>query len=122
MQRPGLHTILITGVMFFPVMAATQGLPDPTRPASYTGRLQNTSDLPQELVNWDVRAIKRSGDKRNAIVNGKLVNIGDEIDSATIIDITENSVVLDYGRKELVLRLIPGDIKVRRTADIHGTD
>jgi hypothetical protein len=95
--------------------ARGQTLPDPTRPANYSVRLAASEELPQQFINWDVRAIRTAESGRNAVVNGRLVKIGDEIDTARIVDITPDSVVLDYDRRQLVLRLLPEDIKKKRT-------
>ena len=86
-------------------------LPDPTRPANYAGSMAVQQELPDKLINWKVRAIRTSERGRNAIVNGRLVKVGDEVDSATIVDITSDTVVLSHDRKQLVLRLVPWDIK-----------
>ena len=94
------------------VMAET--LPDPTRPSTFTIRRQIQDELPQEFISWNVKAIKTSEQERNAIVNDQLVKIGDEINSARVVDITPNTVVLEHDRKELVLRLLPKDFKIKR--------
>lgn len=88
-----------------------ESLPDPTRPANYSEVTEIREQLPKEYINWNVRAIRTSESGRNAIVNGRLVKVGDEIDSATIIDITSNSVVLAHDSKQVVLKLIPADVK-----------
>ena len=95
--------------------AFAESLPDPTRPANYSARIAIQAELPQQFINWNVRAIRSSETGRNAIVNGNLVKVGDVIDSATIVDITDNSVVLVHDNKQLVLKLVPEDIKKKHT-------
>lgn len=99
--------------MVLPFLVFGESMPDPTMPAGYSGGQLVREELPQELMKWDVRAIRLSDSGRIAVVNGRLVRIGDEIDSATVIDITAGTVVLEYDRKQLVLRLMPKDIKHR---------
>lgn len=107
--------ILFVLGLFVSSNSFTESLPDPTRPTNYSSRPISVEEVPQEFINWDVRAIRSSEGGRNAIVNGRLVKVGDEIDSATIVDITANTVVLDHGRQQLVLRLMPKDIKKKHS-------
>ena len=97
--------------IFAPAKLYAESLPDPTRPANYSEVTEVMTQLPKELINWNVRAIRSSETGRNAIVNGKLVKVGDEIDSATIVAITSNTVVLRHDTKRVVLKLIPAEIK-----------
>ena len=92
--------------------AHAEALPDPTRPANYSTRTI-TQVLPPQLINWDVRAIRSSASGRNAVVNGRVVKVGDTINTAVIRDITPDTVVIDYERKQVVLRLMPENIKTR---------
>ncbi len=50
-------------------------------------------------------AIRISASDKSAIVNGKLVRIGDEIDTATIIEINRLSVVVSHEDKKIIVRL-----------------
>jgi len=112
------NMLWILAVMPVAVMtgnAFAETLPDPTRPANYSDRIAIQMELPQQFLNWNVRAIRSSESGRNAIVNGSLVKVGDVIDSATIVDITSNSVVLVHNNKQLVLRLGPENIKKKHT-------
>lgn len=103
--------LLIISGIFIPARLFAESLPDPTRPANISEVKEVSTQPPNELINWDVRAIRSSEAGRNAIVNGKLVKVGDEIDSATIVAITANTVVLRHDNKKLVLKLIPAEIK-----------
>lgn len=93
-------------------------LPDPTRPADFFSRSVIQEERPQELINWHVTAIRTSTAGRSAIVNGKLVKVGDEIGSATVLEITSKSVVLDYLRKQLEINLIPRGIE-KKPSSVH---
>ena len=109
------RSVLIVISLLTLAYAHAETLPDPTRPANYSARLLSKEVLPLQLINWDVRAIRTSASGRNAVVNGKLVRIGDTLESATIVDITPATVVINLDRKQLVLRLMPEDIKTRAT-------
>jgi len=86
-------------------------LPDPTRPADFFTRTVIDEEQPQESMNWHLTAIRTSTTGRSAILNGTLVKVGDEIESATVLEITSKSVVLDYNRRQLEINLIPRGIK-----------
>jgi type II secretion system (T2SS) protein B len=89
-------------------------LPDPTRPANFF--VQDTEPIyieeifTKEKVSWRVSAIRISPDDRSAIVNGKLVRVGDEVSSATIAEINPLSVVVDYEDRKLIVRLFNNQV------------
>lgn len=112
-----LSLVIVAG-MSMTYTAYGDPLPDPTRPANYSQVTEIKAKLPNEFRNWNVRAIRTSDNGRNAIVNGTLVKVGDEIDSAKIIDITRNTVVLAYDSKQLVLKLIPAEIKKKHSNEV----
>ena len=91
------------------------GLPDPTRPANYI--VKGTEPVfielidTKEKISWRVSAIRISAEDRSAIVNGKLVRVGDEISSAIISEINPLSVIVDYDDKKLIVRLFNYQIK-----------
>ncbi len=95
-------------------------LPDPTRPADYSTDTVAEEEQPQEPTDWHLTAIRTSAEGRLAIVNGTLVRIGDEVGSATVLEITSKSVVLDYNQKRLEINLLPQDIK--KTVSATGYD
>lgn len=90
-------------------------LPDPTRPANYI--VKDTEPVFIELIDtnekisWRVTAIRISADDRSAIVNGKLVRVGDEIRSALISEINPLSVIIDYEDRKLIVRLFNNQVK-----------
>jgi len=91
--------------------AATEPLPDPTRPAGYSARKPADQELPREIVNWNVTAIRIAGTERSAIINGQLVKVGDRIGKGMVLEINHEGVVLDYNRQQLVIGLLPYSIK-----------
>ena len=113
-----MKTLVCTLPLAFSAMllntVLAEDLPDPTRPANYSSRPVSVQDLPKEMNNWNVHAIRTSPTGRNAVVNGRVVRVGDAIDTATIVDITPYAVVLAFDKKELVLKLMPADIKKKR--------
>ena len=100
---------ILTSIPLF-VIANTE-LPDPTRPANFIVEdikpvlIEVFEIYAKEKINWRVTAIRISKDDRSAIVNGKLVRVGDAISSATIAKINPLSVVVEYEDRKLIVRL-----------------
>jgi hypothetical protein len=87
-----------------------EGLVDPTRPATYRVTPAATAVSESALR---VEAIKRSGERYIAIVNGKLVRPGDRVGSAVIQRIEQASVHYSQSGRTLVARLPGANISVR---------
>lgn len=75
---------------------------DPTRP--YSAPI--TLDVAP--VRFQVNAIINSDKRRLAIVNGRRVGVGDEIDGATVLSISKNEIVLQVDDQETTLTLNRG--------------
>ena len=84
-------------------------LPDPTRPATFIVEDSEPVFI-EEIdvkgkINWKLSAIRISTEDRTAIVNGKLVRVGDEIGPAKVLEINSLSVVIDHEDRKLIVRL-----------------
>jgi hypothetical protein len=104
-------------LMFLPlVVNANAELPDPTRPANFF--VEDTEPIyveefnieTKEKISWKLSAIRISDKDRTAIVNGKLVRIGDEVSSAIVAEINPLSVVMNYEDKKLIVRLFENQV------------
>lgn len=113
MQKITTGMLLAVATGFWPMLNHSSPLPDPTRPANYFTRttINEDLDLPEKVIDWKLTAIQISDRRRTAIVNGRILKAGDEIGNVTVLKITPNSVVLDYGGKQLVVNLIPYSVK-----------
>ena len=76
-----------------PVVAATRG-PAKARPATFS-----------------VSAILVSQKRRVAIVNGKRVSEGDQVDGATVVKILADRLRLNFHGKEITTRLLPDPLR-----------
>ena len=79
---------------------------DPLRPPGYS----KTVVLPiNKNKTWYVNEILASEGRRIAIVNGKMVKVGDTVDGAKVIKIASDKVKLHYKNRiiDLPLTLIP---------------
>jgi len=102
------HISLVLFAIMLPAsLQAIAQLPDPTRPADYQSapKIVYEEELPKELIDWVVTAIRITGDERTAILNGQLVRAGDVIGPATVVEIQPVSVILDYQQNTVVVRL-----------------
>jgi len=95
-----LSLALLTGT----VIGQTEILPDPTRPVGYN-EMATVQEIPGELVEWKLTAIRISGTDRSAIVNNKLVRAGEIIGSAKVLEIGADGVTLILNNKPLKIRL-----------------
>ena len=84
---------------------ADVGLSDPTRPADYSVAISAKQVAPQKRTEFNLNAIRISNEDRSAIVNGRLVRVGDDIGTAKVREINKQDVVLDYERKQLTIPL-----------------
>lgn len=107
-----LKKIQIVVLTLLPVfVSANAELPDPTRPATYLDKsvepvyVEDFDTGIKAKINWELSAIRISENDRTAIVNGKLVRVGDEVESAKILEINPLSVLIDHEERKLIVRL-----------------
>jgi len=104
--------IYLTILIFFPVsVLANAELPDPTRPANFfveSGEpvyVEVFNESKKEQLSWTLSAVRVSERDKTAILNGKLVRVGDEINQAKVMEIKARSVVINHADKKLIVRL-----------------
>jgi hypothetical protein len=85
-------------------------LRDPMRPPTAPATAMSRTSAPSSL---QLQAVIGSGPSRVAIVNGKVVHIGDKVDGATIEDISANTVRYTRGGKQLIASLPNTKLDVR---------
>lgn len=104
-----INNILCLFIVLPLFASANTELPDPTRPANYIvediGPVYVEEVEMNEQISWKLSAIRISKNDKTAIVNGKLVRVGDEVSFATISEINPLSVVINYEDKKLIVRL-----------------
>ena len=102
-------------VMLAPLVSANMQLPDPTRPAHYL--VEDTEPVFFEEIETNgkisltLSAIRISATDKTAIVNGKLVRVGDEVSAATVTEINRVSIVVRYENINIIVRLFNNQIK-----------
>lgn len=88
---------LAAGLLLAPGASGTAAwaeLRDPTRPAGYGVSAALETVAPEQQ--WWLTLIKIDGNRRSAVVNGRLVRKGDVVDGATVVEIRPSRVVLSW--------------------------
>ncbi len=82
---------------------------DPMRPP------QSGESVPQHATGdprWMVTGILVSPERRLAMINNRLIGVGDSVDGARVRNIYGNGVELDIGGRSIVLRPVTGSIRL----------
>ena len=88
----------------FAAVAATESLPDPTRPpASLSMGQQDVTKFSGPVL----QSVMISLERRVAIISGQTVKLGEKFGNAQVIKITEGEVVLQSGKDLQTLKLFP---------------
>lgn len=100
----GLVTVVLLMLASVPGLA----LEDPMRPSGSAamGRPGGAGRATLELTSTMV-----SRERRAATINGKVVQVGERIGDARVVEILPSLVRLRKGNRELVLRLLPAGVK-----------
>ena len=106
----GLKMLLAVLLLSAPQIAAAEPLPDPTRPAidltsSGTGGVADV--VPDDAVPRGLQSIIISPQYRAAIINGETVSMGGKYGDSRLVEVRENSVVLQNAQGRRVLELFP---------------
>ena len=81
-------------------------LEDPTRPSDFINTKTNPEDKVHPKDTFSLEAIVISDDYKAAIINEKILQVGDMIGSKKVVSIDEEKVILSQEKnKDLVLRL-----------------
>lgn len=107
-QSLSLYIIILIGFSSVLASAAAQDLPDPTRPP---GAKVSSSTNPKRAQNWTLSSTLITNGRRNAIINGQLVTIGQIINHAKVISIQPNEVWLLHKQKRIRIKLLAQEIK-----------
>jgi hypothetical protein len=91
-------------------IAAAEALPDPTRPSIdlNSSGVESASDAaPEEVATRGLQSIIISPLYRAAIINGETVVLGGKSGDSKLVEVRENSVVLQNAQGRRVVELFP---------------
>jgi MSHA biogenesis protein MshK len=108
--RTHLLAILLSGTVLASATTAAADLGDPMRPPSAPAAVISRPSASSSL---QLQAVIGTGASRVAIVDGKLVRVGDKIDGAVIDEISTGSIRYTRGGKQLVASLPDTKLDVR---------
>lgn len=105
----GLRMLLAAWLLCVPQIAAAESLPDPTRPAiDLSGGAGGAADAaPVEAAPQGLQSTIISPQYRAAIINGETVRLGGKSGDSRLVEVRENSVVLQNAQGRRVMELFP---------------
>lgn len=108
--------LLAALLLYVPQIAAAEPLPDPTLPAidlNSSGTGSAVEVAPEDAVPRGLQSVIISPQYRAAIINGATVPLGGKYGDSRLVEVRENSVVLQSAQGRRVLELFP-KVSVRR--------
>ena len=105
----GLRLLAVL-LLCVPQIAAAESLPDPTLPAidlNDTGKDGTPNAAPEDAATRGLQSIIISPGYRAAIIDGVKVGIGDRTGDSRLVEVRENSVVLENIQGRRVVELFP---------------
>ncbi len=104
-----LRMLLTMLSCLLPQIAAAESLPDPTRPAiDFRAGVGDEADAAQaEAAPRGLQTIIISPHYRAAIINGETVRLGGKVGDSKLVEVRENSVVLQNAQGRRVMELFP---------------
>ena len=101
--------MLLVTLIWHPTSFA-ESLKDPTRPPSHRFNAAEAAGT-KAAPRWVLSSTLIAPARRLATINGKTVGLGQKIGAARVISIDPSRVALREGNKEIILELLPMDIK-----------
>ena len=117
-RRTLMGGALAAGLLACVPSVLAQELADPTRPPS-SFMEGNTGDVQQAASGPVLQSVLISPRRREAIISGQTVKVGDSLGESKVVRITENEVVLRTGKALQTLKAFPG-IEKQRTSGRAG--
>lgn len=116
----GLRTLLGMLLLSATSLCAAESLPDPTRPAiDLSGGTGGAAEVESaEAVPQGLQSIIISPQYRAAIINGETVRLGGKTGDSRLIEVRENSVVLQNSQGRRVMELFP-KVGIRKNAVVQ---
>ena len=107
------YTMIIAVLVHFPLVAnsgSLDSLPDPTKPY-YSALEKREKTITKQLSRQhksrlSLQQIKITPFNKFAIINGKILSVGDTVMDATVVSILENRVFLQRKSKIVELQLV----------------
>jgi MSHA biogenesis protein MshK len=116
----GLKLLLAVLLLYAPQFAASEPLPDPTLPAidlNSSGAGSAADMVLDDAVPRGLQSVIISSQYRAAIINGETVSLGGKYGDSRLVEVRENSVVLQNAQGKRVLELFP-KVSIRKNETV----
>jgi hypothetical protein len=100
-------TIFVAVFMLPSQLALAETMSDPMRPPQSGSAPQRATGDPR----WTVTGILISSERKLAMINDRLIGVGESVDGARVRNIYGNGVELDIGGRSIVLRPVAGSLR-----------
>ena len=99
---------LILWMLTLVIMPSKASMNDPTRPPAF-----NVTTVTKKAVDprWVLSSTLVSREHRNAVINNRVVSLGDVVSGARVVEIEPMRVVLNRNGQQIVLMLLEKNIK-----------
>lgn len=95
-------------------------LEDPTRPPTATSSSIHVNNKSERGPRWTLHSTLVSSDRRTAVINNRVVSLGDRINGATVVSIQPSEVRLRDKNREVTLMMLKKNIKSLSQATSSG--
>ncbi len=115
-NRSSIATFICIGVMC-PVWV--MGSSDPTQPPMVNNKILKPASkvspkitvIEKKIPGWVLRSTLISSDRKTAVINNKVLSVGEKVDGAKLINILPGKVKIRVKGRVKTLRLIKKDVK-----------
>lgn len=99
---------IVLGVLW---ISPLQALEDPTRPPTADAKTSYVTPKKNKRSRWTLHSTLVSSSRRTAVINNRVVSLGDRINGATVVSIQPSSVRLRAKGREVTLVMLKKNIK-----------
>lgn len=110
-------SLSLTALLALGAVVHAETLQDPTRPATVKAVAQSV-----EPAALQIEAIMGSGERRIAIVNGKVVREGDRVGAALIEAIGSDSIRYTRNGRSETARIVKNSLRVRQSVGLQQNE
>ena len=104
-------------LMVSSMVSAKQTLPDPTKPKGAARSAAKSSEQADAFNNLKLTAIMDNGQRKSAIINGRLMQVGQKFSGFTLLKIDESSVLMGNEQEQRRFALFGKTIKKEASND-----
>ncbi len=113
-------------LLMLPVLTvAAEQLPDPSKPFSFDTEPEliiQEQNAREENIIWRLNGIRIAEQTRSAILNGQVVNVGDTVKGARVVEIEPAWIIIEHEKQRIRLELLDINIKRNKQALAQNKD